>query len=100
MIDVQVSTVINRPVADVFAFVTNFENLPQWEMDFKSVRRLSATPSGVGTTYECVLKLPGQTATSIFEITEYVPNQWIAFEGGAAGPARPRGSYVFEPVAG
>ena len=100
MIDVQVSTVINRPVAEVFVFVANSENHPQWETDFKAVRRLSAAPDGVGTTYQCVLKLPGQTATSTFDITEYVANERIAYEGEAAGPAPPKGSFLFESVAG
>jgi len=29
MIDVNVHTIINRPVEDVFAFVANFENHPK-----------------------------------------------------------------------
>jgi len=37
MINVEVSTVINRPVTDVFAFVSNFENHPRWEMNFQKV---------------------------------------------------------------
>jgi uncharacterized membrane protein len=100
MINVEVSTVINRPVSDVFAFVANFENHPKWETNFQNVRLLASTPNGVGTTYQCELKLPGQSATSKFEITEYEPNKKIAFEGEAAGPARPKGSFLFEPAAG
>ena len=100
MINVQVSTVMNRPISDVFAFVANFENHPKWETDFQEVKQLSATSSGVGTTYQCLLKFPGQTATSKFEITEYAVNQKIAYEGEAAGPAKPRGSFLFESVAG
>jgi uncharacterized membrane protein len=30
MISVEVSTMINRPIDEVFAFVSNFENHPQW----------------------------------------------------------------------
>ena len=100
MLNVEVSTVINRPIAEVFAFVANFENHPQWEKNFQEVKRLTLSPTGVGTTYRCVLKLPGQTATSKFEITEYEANKKIAFEGEAAGPAKPKGSFLFEPVAG
>ena len=100
MINVEASTVINRPVPDVFAFVANFENHPKWEMNFQKVKLLTSTPSGVGTTYQCELKLPGQSATSKFEITEYEANKKIAFEGEAAGPAKPKGSFLFEQVAG
>ena len=100
MVNVQVSTVINRPVEDVFAFVANFENHPKWETDFQEVKRLTSTPAGVGTVYQCLLKFPGQTAASKFEITEYIPNQKIAFQGEPAGPAKPQGSFLFEPVSG
>jgi len=100
MINVEVSTVINCPVADVFAFVANFENHPKWEMNFQKVKLLTSTPTGVGTTYQCDLKLPGQSATSKFEITQYEANKNIAFEGEAAGPAKPNGSFLFESVAG
>jgi uncharacterized membrane protein len=96
MINVEVSTIINRPVTEVFAYVANFENHPKWETDFQEVKLLTSSPAGVGTTYQCVLNMPGQTATSKFEITEYVANQKIAFVGEPAGPAIPKGSYLFE----
>src|SRR5919109_487882 len=100
MIKVEESIVISRPIADVFAFVANFENHPKWESNFQKVKLLNSKPSGVGTTYQCELKLPGQTATSKFEITEYQINKKIAFEGEPAGPAKPDGSFLFESVPG
>lgn len=100
MINVQVSTMINRPTAEVFAFVANFENHPKWESDFLEVRQLSTEPIGVGTTYRCVLKFPGQRVESKFEITEYELNRKVSFQGEPAGPAKPFGSYMFEQVAG
>jgi len=100
MINVQANAIINRPVEEVFAFVANFENHPKWEMNFQKVKLLPVAPTGVGTTYQCDLKLPGQSASSKFEITEYVPNQKIAFEGEAAGPAKPNSSFLFESVPG
>jgi len=100
VIKVEESIVINRPISDVFPFVSNFENLPQWESNFQKVKLLTATPTGVGTTYQCELKLPGQTATSKFEITEFEVNKKIAFEAEPAGPAKPNGSFRFETVPG
>ena len=100
MINVEVSTVINRPVVDVFAFVANFENHPKWETDFQDVKKLSSMTSGVGTTYQCLLKFSGQTAASKFVITEYELNHKIAYVGEPAGPATPKGSFLFEVVNG
>jgi uncharacterized membrane protein len=100
MINVEISTVVERPVAEVFAFVADFENLPKWETDFQEVRLLSAAPGGVGTTYQCVLKMPGQGGVpSKFVITAYEAGKRIAFEGEPSGPAKPVGSFVFAPVA-
>ena len=100
MINIEVSAVMHRPIEDVFTFIANFENHPKWEMNFQKVKLLTSTPTGVGTTYQCELKLPGQSASSKFEITEYEINKKIAFVGEAAGPAKPNGSFLFESVAG
>jgi len=99
MVNVNVSKVINRPVADVFSFVANFENHPKWETDFLEVKQISAA-NGVGTTYQCRLQSPGQTVTSKFVITEYELNKKIAFVGEPAGLAIPKGSYLFEATEG
>jgi len=66
----------------------------------QKVKLLTSTPNGVGSIYQCELKLPGQSAKSKFEITEYEVNKKIAFEGEAAGPAKPKGSFLFESVPG
>ena len=67
-LDLESSITINRPVADVFAYVANFENHPRWERNFQQVRRLFMTDDGIGTTYECVFKFPGQRVTATPQI--------------------------------
>src|SRR5713101_1325151 len=98
MINVEVSTVINRPLAEVFAFVTDFANHPQWENNFLEGKRLTPDPVGVGTIYECVLKVPGQRVVSTIEITEYAFNQSIGFRGDQPAQAKPVGRITFESV--
>ena len=98
MIDVEASTVINRPVEAVFAFVADLENNPKWETNFVEVKRISPEPLGVGTVYQCVLRVPGQRVTSRIEITEFTPNQRISFRGDKPASAKPVGSITFEPL--
>jgi Polyketide cyclase / dehydrase and lipid transport len=62
MINVEATTVIDRPVEAVFAFVADLENNPKWESNFIQVKRVSPEPLGVGTVYQCVLRVPGQRA--------------------------------------
>lgn len=98
MLNIEASTIINRPVADVFAFMSNFENNPKWEKNFVEARRLSADPIGVGTAFQCVLQVPGQRSESRFEITAYEPNRKIGFRADRPAQAKPAGSILFESV--
>jgi uncharacterized protein YndB with AHSA1/START domain len=52
MVDVTVSTKINRPVDHVFAFVADMENEPQWHTDALEVKRLSEGHVGKGTSFQ------------------------------------------------
>src|SRR5439155_26309555 len=96
-IAVEASTVINRPLAEVFAFVSDFENHPKWEKNFLEVERLSGGPDTTGTTYRCVFRFPGQKVTSTLEITEFVPGRRVAFRADKPAMARPVGAILFAP---
>jgi len=100
MINVEVSMIINHPVADVFAFVANLENLPRWDTDFQEANRVASTPDGVGATYQSLLKYPGgKTATQKVETTEYIENKKITYESEPTKIAKARISIRFESVA-
>ncbi len=51
MIDVARSITINRPVAEVFAYVSEVSNEPAWHTDVLEARQTSAGPIGIGTTF-------------------------------------------------
>ena len=50
MAEFKQSVLIDRPLAEVFAFVSNLENDPPWTAAVE-VRRTSQGPVGVGTTF-------------------------------------------------
>jgi uncharacterized membrane protein len=100
VINVEASTVINRSIETVFAFVADLENNPKWETNFVEVKRVSPGPLGAGTIYQCVLRVPGQRVTSRIEITEFHVNQRIGFRGDRPASARPAGTITFEPADG
>jgi uncharacterized membrane protein len=91
--------IINRPVADVFAFVANLENLPRWDTDFQEAKRLTSTPDGAGATYQCLLKFSGKAAPQKVETTEYAVNKKITYESEATRIAKAKVSILFESVA-
>ena len=65
---------IDRPVDEVFAYLSDFENIPKWNYYVLEVRQLSESPIGVGTTYHQVRKTDEQN----FRITEFEPNHTVA----------------------
>jgi uncharacterized membrane protein len=65
---------IDRPKAEVFAFLSDFENLPKWNYYVLEVRKLSGSPIGLGTTYHQVRKTDEQES----RIIEFEPGHTVA----------------------
>ena len=74
------SVVIRRPVEDVFTFVSNYQNSPQWVSGGLEHTKVSAGPIGVGT----VIRTTGRTIGLRIEImrivTAYEPYSKYAFK--------------------
>jgi carbon monoxide dehydrogenase subunit G len=75
MLKIESSTVINRPVEEVFAVLSNAENNPKWSSAFLEVNKTSEGPIGVGTTWRGVGKFLGKQIEVELEETEYEPNR-------------------------
>ncbi len=83
--------VVNRPVADVYAFLADAENDARWRPGVLRITRAS------DTTYRQTVKGPGGRKISAdVEITESRPNELIAFRA-TSGPVRPHGRYTMAP---
>lgn len=67
--------VINRPIEDVWAFVTNLDNLPLWRTWIQQVTTTSEGPVREGTTYTAVGTAWGKMVSVDCEITEFRPNK-------------------------
>jgi uncharacterized membrane protein len=65
---------IDRPIDEVFAFLSDFENIPKWNYYVLEVRQLSESPIGIGTTYHQLRKTDQQD----FRIIEFEPNHSVA----------------------
>jgi uncharacterized membrane protein len=65
---------IDRPVDEVFAFLSDFENIPKWNYYVLEVRQLSEGPTGIGTTYHQARKTDEQD----FRIIEFEPDHTVA----------------------
>ena len=90
---------INRPLEEVFAFVSNPENMPRWSSTGSEVKITSAGPIGVGTTYRSVVTILGRRIEVEVEITEYEPNRSFA-QKSKSGPFPVESRTTFERVDG
>lgn len=89
---------IGRAPGEVFDFIADGLNGPRWRSGIVDIAHTSGT--GVGATYKQGVKGPGgRRVDADYRITAYEPHTRLAFEG-IAGPVRPSGEYVLEPVGG
>jgi uncharacterized protein YndB with AHSA1/START domain len=75
----QESVVIDRPVEDVWKFVTDLSKLPKWNPQVLEPRQTSTGPLGVGATVEFGAKMRDSMMTISMRMTEYEPNRRSSF---------------------
>ena len=80
MIDVTTSVEIARPVQEVFGFVADQTNAPQWQTGLHEVRRLTDGPIGVGTEHEFVRTFAGRRVASRNRFVAFEPGRYVRFE--------------------
>jgi uncharacterized protein YndB with AHSA1/START domain len=99
MAKIAFTTDVNRPVEEVFAYVTNPANLPEWQSGATEGRLEGAGPVGVGSRMVEVRKFLGKRIESTLEVTQYEPNRRFAFKA-VSGPIPFGVDHTFEPLDG
>jgi uncharacterized membrane protein len=87
MADVSQSIEINRPAADVFAYLDDLTHQADWQESARAVRVEGGAPTRVGTRVIETRRVPGGVQTVTYEVTEHQPGRGYAFEG-QGGPVR------------
>lgn len=65
------TTVVDRPIDEVFAFLADGENDPKFSPRVQEIRKTTDGPVGVGTVYASTVKDAGMTTRREFELTEF-----------------------------
>lgn len=89
---------IDRATAEVFAFLADPENNPQWNYAISETRKTSEGPVGVGSSFLQVRTVPEHSEEAL-EVTEYEPDRRFAIRGDL-GPFHGDVSYVLDPAQG
>jgi uncharacterized protein YndB with AHSA1/START domain len=99
MATLEISTVINRPVEEIFAFLSNPENNRKWSSVSKEAKITSAGSMGVGTTYRSVVTFLRWRIEGEVEFTDYEPNRSFA-QKTRSGPVPVESRVTLERVEG
>ena len=75
MVRVEHEVVVGRPVSEVFAYLTDVTNLPEWQGGVIEARQDSQGSVTTGTRFTEVRKFLGRQVESTVEVTEYEPDR-------------------------
>jgi carbon monoxide dehydrogenase subunit G len=87
---------IGRPIAEVFGFLSDFENVPKWNYAISETHKASQGPVGVGTIYQQVRSVPSRSEER-FEVTAYNPPRQLEIQG-QLGPFPSRLAYALDAI--
>jgi uncharacterized membrane protein len=85
MIEVRAQATIARPASEVFDFVADMSNNPQWQKGMQSCVWTSEEPIGVDSTYDQIAGFLGKEIRTSFKVTEFEPGTHIRIES-TSGP--------------
>jgi uncharacterized protein YndB with AHSA1/START domain len=92
------TTVIDRPIEAVFAFLADGENDPKFSSRVLEIRKTTDGPPGLGTRYASTVKDGGIKFKREFELTEFEAPTRIRWKEVSTGPVvTPEGGYDLAP---
>jgi uncharacterized protein YndB with AHSA1/START domain len=101
MVRIDVTTLISRPVKEVWDFFNDLTNSPRWTRSGSEVRQTSTGPVGVGATFESVRQVFGREIKSqALVATEYEPERLISYTAIIPILGQVIGGYTFDSVDG
>ncbi len=97
---VEESVEINRPVEEVFSYVSTLENFPEWAGPPIEVRKDTPGPPKEGDTFTSVAKFLGRRFETPFRITSVEPNQRLSYQATGGPLPDQRWTLAWEEVSG
>ena len=99
MSDLQASVTIRRPIAEVFAYVSDARNIPHWHADTAEVHLQSGDGRQAGSRLVDVIRTGnGRRMEALVAITRYEPDRLWAFSADLGSFGGFDGCYRFEAV--
>ena len=86
MINIDLSTLVDKPIKDVFTFIGNLNNMPKWNTTVMGVEQITPGDVGVGTKFKSVGKMLGRRIKGEMQVTAYEPDTKFGVQMNA-GPS-------------
>lgn len=80
MINIEENIIIHRPIEEVFTYMTDLRNAPEWQSGLLEVRQTTEGLVRIGTTYLAVRRFLGRKMESVMEIVGYEPNSSLTWK--------------------
>ena len=97
MINLDLGTLIDRPVQDVFAFVTNPNNMSKWNSAVVSMEQITPGAVGLGTKFKNIGEMLGRRIEGEMQVIAFEPDSKYGFQMNA-GPMQVNINLSFKTV--
>ncbi|MFI8265444.1 SRPBCC family protein [Streptomyces sp. NPDC085665] len=91
---------IDRPVGEVFAYLADGRNDPQFSPRVQEITKTPDGPTGVGTVFRSTVKDAGMKTGREFRITGFEPQKLIRWTEQSKNLVTAEGGYDFEALSG
>jgi len=79
-IHIKQAIVINKPIEDIFAYMSTLANLLQWSSVIFSIQATSSELWGVGATAKSTIRFLGKWTEMTFVVVECQPNRFLTIK--------------------
>jgi len=79
-INVKQNIFIDLPAEEIFAYISNLENLVDWSSTVIALRKASPGTIQVGATFLSTIRFLSKWLSLTFEIVEYEPDRYLAIK--------------------
>jgi carbon monoxide dehydrogenase subunit G len=97
MINLELGTLIDRPIKDVFTFVSNPNNMSKWNSAVVSIQQVTTGAVGVGTKFKTVGEAMGRRLEGEMQVQTLEPDTKCGFQL-QAGPMQMNLTMSFKTV--
>lgn len=97
MINLDLGTLVDKPIKEVFEFVANPNNMSKWNSTVTSVEQITHGEVGIGTKFKSTGEMMGRRIEGEIQVTTYEPDTKFGVQMNA-GPMQMNMAVSFKAV--